>query len=70
MDSNDGVENYPPNDSGYHDVFHAPYIAGLSERLAKEHKTLNIGVTDQRGRELFSSLCKLKPPVYKMTERI
>ena len=34
----------------------------MSERLAKDLKTLNIGVTFQKGRTLFNSLCKLKPP--------
>jgi len=32
MDSNDSLEDHPPDHSGYYDVFHAPYIAGLSER--------------------------------------
>ena len=62
MDSNDDFADHPTDDSGYYDVFHAPYIAGLSERLAKDLKTLNIGVTFQKGRTLFNSLCKLKPP--------
>ena len=61
-DSNEHFEEHPPDDSGYYDVFHAPYIAGFSERLVKDLKTLNIGVTFQKGRTLFNSLCKLKPP--------
>ena len=41
------------DDSGYYYVFRSPYIAGLSERLAKDLKTLNklviyhIGETQQ-----------------------
>jgi len=61
-DSNEHFEEHPPEDSGYYDVFHAPYIAGFSERIAKDLKNLNIGVTFQKGRILFNSLCKLKPP--------
>ena len=49
-DSNEHFEEHPPDDSGYYDIFHAPYIAGFSERLAKDLKTLNIGVTFQKGR--------------------
>ena len=70
MDSNDGVENHPPDDCGYHDVFHAPNIVRLSTRLAKDHETLNIGVTNEKRRALFNSLCKLKSLVHKMTERM
>ena len=47
IDLNYGFEDHPPHDSGYYDVFHSPYIVDLSERLAKELKTLNIGVTLQ-----------------------
>ena len=47
LHSKDYFEVHPPDDgsgSGYYDVyvFHAPYLEGLSERLAKHLKTLNV----------------------------
>ena len=47
--------------SSYYDTLHVPYIAGLSEQLAKDLKVINVGVTFQRGRTIFDSICKQKP---------
>ena len=49
-DSSKHFEEHPPDYSGYYYVFHAPYIACFSERLAKNLKILNIGVTFQKER--------------------
>ena len=72
MDSNDGFEDHPPDNSGYYRcILRTMYIAGLSERLTKDLKTLNIGVTYQKGRTLFlNSLCKLKPPCSQKESRM
>ena len=64
MDSNDDFADHPTDDSGYYDVFHAPYIAGLSERLAKDLKTLNI---EEHYLTLYANL---NLHVHKMTERM
>jgi len=48
--------------SGYYDVLHVPYVAGFSEKLAKDLKHVNVGVTFQKGKTIFNSVCKLKPP--------
>ena len=47
--------------SDYYDVLHAPYIAGFSEKLAKDLKPIHIGLTFQKGRTIYNSVCKLKP---------
>ena len=49
-------------ESDYYDVLHAPYLAGFSEKLAKDLRKLNIGVTFQKGNTFHHSFCKLKPP--------
>jgi len=51
--------------SSYYDTLHVPYIAGLSEQLAKDLKVINVGVTFQRGRTVFDSICKLKPSSHR-----
>ena len=48
-------------DSGYYDTLHIPYIAGFAEKLAKDLRVVNVGVTFQKGRTIFNSVCKLKP---------
>ena len=48
-------------DSGYYDTLHIPYIAGFAEKLAKDLRVVNVGVTFQKGRTIFNSICKLKP---------
>jgi len=47
---------------GYFDTFNVPYVAGFSEKLAKDLKNVNVGVTFCKGRTLYNSFCKLKPP--------
>ena len=47
--------------SDYYDVLHAPYIAGFSEQLAKDLQPIHIGLPFQKGRTIYSSVCKLKP---------
>ena len=37
------------DNSEYDDVFHAPYIAGFSEKIAKDLRNLNICITFQKG---------------------
>ena len=48
-------------DSGYYDTLHIPYIAGFAEKLAKDLRVVNVGVTFQKGRTIYNSVCKLKP---------
>jgi len=48
--------------SEYFDTLHAPYIAGFSEKLAKDLKHINVGITFSKGRTFFNSFCRLKPP--------
>ena len=50
---------------GYYNTLNAPYIAGFSERLAKDLKGIDVGVTFCKGRTLYNSLCRLKPPCSK-----
>ena len=50
------------NQSEYFDTLHAPYIAGFSEKLAKDLKHINVGITFSKGRTFFNSFCRLKPP--------
>ena len=45
----------------YYNTLHVPYIAGFLEQLAKDLKLVNVGVTFQRDRNIFDSICKLKP---------
>ena len=47
---------------GYFNTFNVPYVPGFSERLAKDLKNINVGVTFCKGRTLYNSFCKLKPP--------
>ena len=47
--------------SDYYNVLHAPYIAGFSKQLARELKIIHIGLTFQKGRTIYNSVCKLKP---------
>ena len=51
--------------SSSYDTLHIPYIAGFSEQLAKDLKVVNVGVTFQRGRTVFDSMCKLKPSSHR-----
>ena len=37
------------------------YIAGFTEKVAKDLRVVNVGVTFQKGRTIFNSICKLKP---------
>ena len=41
-------ENQQKEESEYHDVLHAPYITGFSEKLARDLKQIKIGVTFQK----------------------
>ena len=50
---------------GYYNTLNAPYIAGFSERLAKDLKGIDVGVTFCKGRTLYNSFCRLKPPCSK-----
>ena len=54
-------ENQQKEESKYHDVLHAPYIAGFSEQLARHLKQIKIGVTFQEGNTLYNTVYKLKP---------
>lgn len=58
----DKNEEQEDEKSGYYDVLHVPYVAGFSEKLAKDLKHVNVGVTFQKGKTIFNSVCKLKPP--------
>ena len=61
---NEEQENVEQEDdkSNYYDVLHVPYVAGFSEKLAKDLNRVNVGVTFQKGKTIFNSVCKLKPP--------
>ena len=61
---NDEQENVEQEDdkSNYYDVLHVPYVAGFSEKLAKDLNCVNVGMTFQKGKTIFNSVCKLKPP--------
>ena len=48
--------------SEYFNTLHAPYIAGFSEKLAKDLKHINVGITFSKGHTFFNSFCRLKPP--------
>jgi len=48
--------------SEYFDTLHAPYIARFSEKLAKDLKHINVGITFSKGCTFFNSFCRLKPP--------
>ena len=39
--------------SDYHDVLHAPFIAGFSEQLVKDLKPIHTGLTFQKGRTIL-----------------
>ena len=54
---------------GYYNTLNAPYIAGFSERLAKDLNGIDVGVTFCKGRTLYNSLCRLKPPCSKDTRK-
>jgi len=61
---NEEKENEEQEDekSGYYDVLHVPYVAGFSEKSVKDLKHVNVGETFQKGKTIFNSVCKLKPP--------
>ena len=54
-------QNQKQEQSGYYDVLHAPYIAGFSEQLARDLKSIHIGLVFQKGKTSYNSVCKLKP---------
>ena len=51
--------------SEYHNVLHAPYIQGFSEKLQKDLRKLGIGFVMKKGETLKTKLCKMKPKVEK-----
>ena len=55
-------QNEEEENPGYFETLQAPYIAGFSERLAKDLNCINVGVTFKKGHTLSNSFCKLKPP--------
>ena len=60
MDSNGSLEDLPPDDSGYYDVFHTPHVASLSEKLAKDLQL------SERKNTIFNTLyADLNLPVHK-----
>ena len=54
-----------PENKGYYDVLHAPYVKGFSEKLQKELKTLNVGFVMKKGKTIGSVLLHLKPKTRK-----
>ena len=48
----------------YFNTFNTPYVAGFSEKLAKDLQNINvaIGMTFWKYQTLYNSFCKLKPP--------
>ena len=64
-DENNQDIDKPEENPGYYDTINVPYIAGFSEKLAKDLKLINIGVTFRKGKTLYNSFCKLKPPCTK-----
>ena len=63
-DENRQDDEKPEENPGYFDTLNVPYIAGFSERLSRELRHINIGVTYtfSKGKTLYNSFCKLKPP--------
>ena len=61
-DKNRQDDEKPEENPGYFDTLNVPYIAGFSERLSRELRRINIGVTFSKGKTLYNSFCKLKPP--------
>ena len=55
------AEKTEEKEEDYHDVFHAPYVQGISEVLQNELSKLEVGFVMKKGRTLQSELCKLKP---------
>ena len=52
-------EEQEGNKSGYYDVLHIPYVAGFSEKFAKDLKHVNVGMTFKKGKTISNSVCKL-----------
>ena len=48
------------DNSEYYDTLYAPYIAGFSEKLAKDLRNLNIGVTFQKGSTHLQLILQIK----------
>ena len=46
----------PEENPGYFDTLNVPYIAGFSERLSRELRRINIGVTFSKGKILYKDL--------------
>ena len=55
-------QNEEDENPGYFETLQAPYIAGFSERLAKDLNCINVGITFRKGHTLSNSFCRLKPP--------
>ena len=56
--------------SEYFDTFHASYIAGFPEKLAKDVKHRNVGITFSKGRSFFNSFSDFNLRVHKTWEKM
>ena len=64
LDSKHDYENHPPDDSGYYDVFHAPYIKG-----GQKPPNLSYSSHLLEQKHIFPLCMQNSTPVYKMTEK-
>ena len=64
-DKNRQDDEKPEENPGYFDTLNVPYIAAFSERLSRELRRINIGVTFSKGTTLHNSFYKLKPPCFQ-----
>ena len=55
-DENRQDDEKPAENPGYFDTLNVPYIAGFSERLSRELRRINIGVTFSKGKTLYKDL--------------
>ena len=61
-DENTQDDEKPEENLGYFDTLNVPYTEGFSERLSRDLRRINIGVTFCKGTTLCNSFCRLKPP--------
>jgi hypothetical protein len=55
----DGIADQRRNN--FNDIFHAPYVQGLSENLQRQLRPLNVGFVPMKGDTIGTMICKHKP---------
>ena len=64
--SEEGILDHEEEENpGYYNSLNAPYTSGFSERLTKDLKGIDVGVTFSKGRTLYNTFCRLKLPAQK-----